>query len=317
MDNVNTTLIKKSLDEIISMVNEGNADAMNELGARYSIGIGVKKDEKKAFELYNKASEKNCIKAKYNLAISYYRGRGVKKNKMLSLKILTELTEKYNYEKAFFYLGYIYYVGDPVEVDHKKALSYFNKALEMNPKDFNAKYFLGEMYMFGRGITANPQKAKMYFEEILDENHDDTYYKLALLYSGDFGIEKNEEKAKEYFSKIEYDLCMTMIYYILAVKPDNEQNLDELLKLLTSEINNVKHDIMHFPDKHPAKIYHKKLLYLDNSEYNDIIERLKNKIIVCNKEDNLSDTFFSLSSDNEVIELAKYIIEFPESKFKK
>lgn len=38
---------ERNINDIISMSNEGNVDAMNELGVRYLYGKGVEKDEKK------------------------------------------------------------------------------------------------------------------------------------------------------------------------------------------------------------------------------------------------------------------------------
>ena len=381
MENINLKEINTS--DIISMANEGNADAMNELGARYINGEGVEKDEKKAFELFNNASERNCIKAKFNLAMCYYNGNGTEQNETVSFNILKELAEKYNHARSYYYIGEFYFWGGPVEINYEKSFFYYNEALKINPQYLKAKlciayayysgkgieknyetafnmfkelaekdnfvdayfylgefyylgrvirqnyekallyfnealkygkntyaskYYLGEMYMLGRGVKADYQKAKMYFEEILNENYDDAYYKLALINSGNFGIQKNEEKAKEYFNKIEFDLCMTMIYYVIAIKSEEEQSLDEILKLLDSEMELVKQTIVQFPLNHPAKIYHDRLSSLNSEEYNDIVERLKSKIIISKKEKDLKDTIMVLSSDSDVIDLGKRII---------
>lgn len=388
-----------NISDLISMANEGNADAIDELGVRYSNAVGVEKDEKKAFELFKKASEKNCINAKHNLAICYCDGIGTEQDETLAFNILKELAEKYNHAKSYYYLGDFYFWGGPVEIDYKKSFYYYNEALKINPKYLKAKfaiayayyagkgieqnfevafsmfeelaktynypkayfylgelyyigkyppqpnfvfslddnyteafyyfnksieynkniyaskYYLGEMYMLGRGVEEpNCLRAKMYFEEILNEKYDDSYYKLALINSGDFGFPKNEEKANEYFNKIELDLCIAMIYYILAVKPDEEQTLNELLKLLSSEMPVIKKQISQFPINHPAKIYHNRLLSLKKEEYEDIIERLKNKIIQCKDENKLNTSIMILSSDDEVIDLAKCIVKYKNSQ---
>lgn len=384
----NNDLKERNINDIISMANEGNVDAMNELGVRYINGEGVEKDEKKAFELFNSASKKDCIKAKFNLAMCYYNGNGIEQNDTVSFNILKELAEKYNHARSYYYLGEFYFFGGPVEIDYEKSFFYYNEALKINPKYLKAKlciayayysgkgikknyeiafnmfkelaeenkfvdayfylgefyylgrvvqkdykkaieyfnealnysknvygskYYLGEMYMFGKGVNADYQKAKMYFEDILNEKYDDAYYKLALINSGDFGIQKNEEKAKKYFNKIEFDLCMAMIYYVIAVKPEEEQNLDEILKLLDSEMEVVKQTIVQFPLNHPAKIYHDRLYYLKDEEYNDIVERLKNKIKICKKEKNLKDAIMALSSDSDVIDLVRCIVGYTDS----
>ena len=389
-----------SLSDIISMANKENADAMNELGIRYDSGIGVEKDEKKAFELYYKASEKNCIKAKFNLAMCYLSGNGTELNENLSFNILKELAEKYNHAKSYYYLGDFYYFGGPVEIDYKKSFYYYNEALKANPnhlrakfaialayyagkgvernyenafnlfeelvKDnytdayfylaelyylgksthqdyelpfdkyikafkyfyealeydkrkkniYAAKYYLGEMYMLGR-VDEEPNilKGKMYFEDILNENYDDAYYKLALINSGNYGIIKNEEKAEECFNKIEFDLCMSILYYVLASKPNEEQTFNGLFKLLNSEMPVIKQQLSQiFPNDHPAKIYHNRLLSLKREEYDDIIERLKNKLMIHNKDEKkINAMIMSISSENEVIDLAKFIVGYMDS----
>ena len=299
---------ERNINDIISMSNEGNVDAMNELGVRYLYGKGVEKDEKKAFELFNSASEKDCIKAKFNLAMCYYKGYGIEQNDLVSFNILKELAEKYHHAKSYYYLGEFYFFGGPVEIDYKKAMEYFNKSLNYNKNVYNSKYYLGEMYMFGKGVNADYSKAKMYVEDILKEKDDAVYYKLALINSGEFGIEQNEEKSKEYFNKIEFDLCIAMIYYVIAVKPDEEQNLDEILKLLDLERELVDQLILLFPPKHPTRIYHNRLYYLKDEEYNDIVERLKNKIIICKKAKKFKSAITALSSDSDIIDLVRYIV---------
>ena len=387
----NNDLKEININDIISMANEGNVDAMNELGVRYINGEGVEKDEKKAFELFNSASEKNCIKAKFNLAMCYYNGNGIEQNDAVSFNILKELAEKYNHARSYYYLGEFYFFGGPVEIDYEKSFFYYSEALKINPEYLKAKlciayayysgkgieknyeiafnmfkelveeykfpdayfylgefyylgrviqqsyekafsyfnksveyekniyaskYYLGEMYMLGKGVNTDCQKAKMYFEEILDEKYDDTYYKLALLNSGNYGIEKNEEKAKKYFEKIEFDLCIALIYYVLAIKPEEEQSLDEIVRLLNSEteMNIVKESLLQFPQNHPSKLYHDRLSYLTKEEYKDIVEKLKNKIDICREQEMFKNILMSISSDEEVVKIVKCIVEFTESK---
>lgn len=324
MKNIKLKDLNKS--DIISMVNEGNADAINELGIRYFHGEGFEKDEKKAFELFNKASEKNCINAKFNLALCYLNGAGTEKNETYSFNILKELAEKYNYAKSYYYLGELYYLGrnpqqdDSMESfgnnDYLNAFIYFNKSLQYEKNTYASKCYLGEMYMLGRGIEEpNVQKAKMLFLEILNQNPEDAYayYKLALIYSGDFGLPKDEEKSKKYFNKIECDLCIAIIYYFLAVKPDEEQTFDEFLKLLNSEMENVKNLFEQIPLNHPAREYYNRLLCLKKEEYNNIVERLKDKILIINKKKKFKNAIIKLGSHGEVINLAKHIVKYTDS----
>lgn len=60
-------------------LEEGNANAIYNLGVMNAQGIGVKKDLKKGLDLYTQAAKKGNAYAKYYLAIIYYDGRGIKK----------------------------------------------------------------------------------------------------------------------------------------------------------------------------------------------------------------------------------------------
>jgi len=382
-------LIEKSIDEVIIMANEGDANAINELAYRYFYGEGIEEDKKKAYELYVDASNKGSIKAKFNVAMCYCTGDGIEKNEILSFNILKELAEKHNYYKSYFAIGDFYFFGGPVEIDYEKSFFYYNKALEINPecleakyciayayyrgkgvekdykiafdmftelvdkyeykyayfqlgeiyylgktgeKDYEkailyftksieyekniyaSKYYLGEIYMFGRGVNTDSYKAKAYFEEILNEKYDDAYNKLGLMYTGKYGINKDEEKSKEYFNKIELDLCVTLIYFIFAIKPEEQQNLEEIFRILNSEMtmemNLLPEYIFQFPEKHPAKLYHDRLSSLEKEEYNNIVESLKKKLLICKDEEALNNELLNISSDEELVNLAKRIIFF-------
>ena len=50
------------------------------LGQRYERGIGVPKDEKRAFELYTMAAEQNYFSAIQNVGIMYYSGIGTEQD---------------------------------------------------------------------------------------------------------------------------------------------------------------------------------------------------------------------------------------------
>jgi len=386
MGNEKNNLINKNIEEITSMVKNGDVNAINELAYRYFYGEGVEENKEEAFRLYMSGAEQGSIKCKFNLAMCYYNGNGTEKNKKISFEMFKELAENHNHFRSYYYLGEIYFWGDLGKIDYEKAFFYYSEALKINPeylkakfciaysyysgkgikqnyktafemfselvskydfkdayfylgelyylgrigqKDYEkahlcfnksieykkntyaSKYYLGEMFLLGNGVEPDCLKAKMYFEEILDENHNDAYYKLALIYTGEYGFEKNDKKAKEYFEKIEFDLLIALIYYILALKPEEEQNINEILKLLESEMEMeiVKESLKQFPINHPSKTYFDRLSYLSKEENSNIIERVKNKINICKENNDLHDAIISLSSDEDVAKLTNYIVK--------
>lgn len=374
----------KSIEEILNMVNLGNAEAINELAYRYFNGIGIEKNQKKAYELwcdsasfgnidarynvalcylfgegtlkneekalkifenleennnhiksilylgeiyyfglgqnidyqksmhyYNKVlkMDSNNLRAKFCIAYAYCSGKGVERNFEIAYKMFKDLVEKNNYEEAFFYLGEFYYLGRVVQQDYQKALLYFNKSLSFNKNIYATKYYLGEMYFYGRGVDIDYQKSKKFFEEILNDNCDDAYYKLGLIYSGNYEIEKNEEKSNEYFDKIEIDLCIALIFYIFALRPEEEQNTNKIFELLNNEIDAYKIMVKQLPFYHPARLYNNRLSVLEKKEYDDIVERLKYKVEKCIHDKKFSELFRLFEYEDDIKFFAQCIVK--------
>lgn len=76
--------VKKNQAKAIELYQKaadmGNALAMKNLGYSYQHGIGVTRDIRKANELYEKASQLGIGNASFNLAQSFLNGEGVPKN---------------------------------------------------------------------------------------------------------------------------------------------------------------------------------------------------------------------------------------------
>ena len=68
------------VESVRKRAEAGDAAAQRNLGFRYSQGVDVEKDEKKAFEWTKKAAEQGDAKAQFNLANDYASGSGTEKN---------------------------------------------------------------------------------------------------------------------------------------------------------------------------------------------------------------------------------------------
>ena len=67
---------------------------MNLLGECYDLGYGVKKDEKKAAELYRSAHELGYAPATCSLALCYEMGAGVEQDKVQAAKLYRQAAEQ-------------------------------------------------------------------------------------------------------------------------------------------------------------------------------------------------------------------------------
>ncbi len=264
-----------------------------------------------ALDLIDEASSKNEQEAKteellYEKGNAYYYGKGVEINYKKAFEIFKDLADNKQHLGAMEALCYMYYYGKGTEVNYSLARKYCenieNKIRNCNS---NILHFLGEMYFEGLGVEIDYTKAKVYFEKALSKDlkdADDIYYKLGLLNSGNYGIEKDEEVSNTYFNKIERDLLLSIIYLLLAIRPEEEQNSAGIYKYLGYSRNEYS-DILNtnIPFDHLAKIYYKKVSYLQDDEYNNIVKRLKEKIeLYLKKEVNIENKTFPFENENDV-----------------
>ena len=141
---------KEALPEVIrtfiedlftAAFEDGNADAMNDLGAHYYDGSrGFEQDFTKAVECYALAAEKGSRQAQENL-------------------------------------GYCYYYGRNIPVDYEKAFHYF--ALGAFDGHLISLYKIGDMYMNGYYVDKNPTEAFHIYSRCLGTMTDDAAPKVA------------------------------------------------------------------------------------------------------------------------------------------
>ena len=189
-------LVQFIIDLFEMSIAEGNADAMNDLGARYYCGDrGFEQDFGKAVYYYNMAAQHGHRQAQENLGYCYYYGRNM----------------PVDYEKAFQYFalgafdGYLislYKIGDMylngyyVAKNEKEAFAIYQRCLNQMNND-NAKFVggpvhlrLGNMYLDGVGVEQNPEQAMWHY-------HAAEYFLYNMVKAGDFMYKKSLRDAIE------------------------------------------------------------------------------------------------------------------------
>ena len=68
------------IEEIVALAEQGNANSQYTLGSMYLQGIGVPKDNNKAFEWFHRAAEQDHVISQHNVAFAYAEGIGVEKD---------------------------------------------------------------------------------------------------------------------------------------------------------------------------------------------------------------------------------------------
>ena len=81
--------------------------------------------------------------------------------------------------EAQYWLGVLYYSGQGVSEDFKKAIYWFEKAAYRG--HVGAQYELGWMYYYGRGVSKNVKKARYWFEKAAEQGHINAPHALSVI----------------------------------------------------------------------------------------------------------------------------------------
>jgi len=109
--------------------NEGNAEAMFNLGLLYANGQGVTQDYVRAREWYEKAAEKGFPRAMGNLGVLYHNDQGVAQDYAKAREWYEKAAANGN-ATAMLNLGQLYEEGWGVAQDYGKAREWYEKAAD-------------------------------------------------------------------------------------------------------------------------------------------------------------------------------------------
>ncbi|MBT4888592.1 MAG: hypothetical protein HON65_03450 [Rhodospirillales bacterium] len=188
---------------------------------------------KKAFNIYMNLVSMGSERAVFEVAVMYYAGRGVEENPEMALKFAlaaegagyklarTLLGDIYRdksiefrsieqsvnwYTKAAeggermaqYKLGALYYFGDEIDANPKKAMNYLTKSAAQ--KNVNALSLLGEIYQLGyEGVAINYQLALKYNYGAAIKGDRIAQNNLAMMYKDGLGVQKDHDKAAPWF----------------------------------------------------------------------------------------------------------------------
>lgn len=139
--------------------NHGDAASLAFTGLMYQNGVGIEKDENKAFDYLMKAAEQSYPSAEFNIGRFYMIGTGCDIDFDKALYWLT-LAADHGNDQAAYSIGYMYLKGFGLPQDYKKAISWFE--ISTWPM---AKHWLGNCYYFGYGVPKDEDKAILYYTQ--------------------------------------------------------------------------------------------------------------------------------------------------------
>ena len=143
-------------------------------------------------------AKRGDVQAQFTVGVMYYYGNGVKQD----YKKAREWFEKaaaMNDGRAFYALGLIYSSGDGVRQDDKKAREFYEKATAMN--NAMAINNLGYMYEQGHGVKQDYKKARELYEKAASMGNALAIYNLGVMYGQGLGVKQDYKKARELYEK--------------------------------------------------------------------------------------------------------------------
>jgi len=148
---------KEGFNLLSKLANEGNAEAMNDLGLVYSKGQGVPVDEEKGFALCLKSAKAGYARAWYNVGTMYKTGVGITQDFNKAFECF-EKGVMQNDDFCIYAKGYFLFEGLGCHQSYEDAVKLFTICSARN--DLGGMYMLGICYRNGYGLARNLDSAK-------------------------------------------------------------------------------------------------------------------------------------------------------------
>jgi len=164
----------------------------NTLIARiYADGLGVQKDDKKAYEWYARAAQLGDIQGTFALGVMLAEGRGIQKDR----KAAAEMFEKAaltGHAEANYNLGLLFLKGDGKPENPIRAFQHIRYAAEKGIPQ--AQYDLAALYQAGTGVDANALEAARWLARAAEQGLPVAQYDYAVKLLQGYGLAKDDPK---------------------------------------------------------------------------------------------------------------------------
>lgn len=157
------------------------------------------RDEKRAFEWYQKSAAQNYAFGQHCLAICYKTGfAGIAKNHKTAFELFQKAADQGSVNS---YVSLAHYYGDTtiVQKDDKKAYKLYVKAYDLGSN--SAMAYLGNCFMQGIGVDKDEKKGIFMLTKSAENGYHFAQAELATCYRNGTGVTKDKEKAIFWFSK--------------------------------------------------------------------------------------------------------------------
>jgi localization factor PodJL len=151
------TIAPKSLSDAAA---KGDAQALFEIGSRFTEGRGVTTDLAQAAHWYQLASDRGFSPAKYRLGNLYEKGTGVARDLPKAAGLYEEAARAGN-ASSMHNLAVLYASGATGTANYKAAVEWFTKAADLGVAD--SQFNLAILYARGNGTAQNLEESYKWF----------------------------------------------------------------------------------------------------------------------------------------------------------
>ncbi|GBC05769.1 hypothetical protein RclHR1_06410006 [Rhizophagus clarus] len=178
--------------------NQDNSNSVFLLGVFNHFGIEVNVNQKKAFELYQKAANLRNMSGIINLGLCYRDGIGTNINRKRALNLFRKVANLGN-AYGIYNLGNCYRDGITTVINKQKAFELYQKAANLG--SILGICNLAFCYRNGIGTSVNNQKAFELYQKAANSENYLAQYNLANMYEFGDGVDKDINQAISWYEK--------------------------------------------------------------------------------------------------------------------
>jgi TPR repeat protein len=132
-----------------------------------------------------KAAKQGDAEAQFNLGAMYFTGQDVKQDYKKAAKWYRKAAEQ-EHVGAQCNLALMYRDAQGVKQDYKEAVKWYRKAADQG--DAEGEHMLGVMYDTGQGVTQDYQQAAEWFRKASGQGYPQAQYNLGIMYYTGQGV---------------------------------------------------------------------------------------------------------------------------------
>lgn len=182
---------KKSADQ-------GYAPAQSALGAMYSEGVGLAKDQEEAMKWLKKAADQGDTIGLIDLARKYFARTGNEKDDAKAFQLMMMAAER-NDPLGQFAVGYMFMNGRRTQRDPAAAILWIQKSAGQGYPQ--AQYALGLELLKGENIKKNDAEAFEWFMKGAVQGDANSMLALSNMYHDGIAVQKSEQEASQWLTK--------------------------------------------------------------------------------------------------------------------